>query len=70
MFPLKFYEALGPKIIYQKSKVCFSNTISPQMAEHISRVSGIAINEDLRRYLGMPMMKERVMKAMLHHILD
>ena len=66
----KFCKASGQKVSLPKSKIFFSNNVTTERGERISRASGIAATRDLGKYLGMPILQKRINKDTFGEVLE
>jgi hypothetical protein len=65
-----FCHASSQKINLSKSKVFFSNNLQVALANDISNILGVDETQDLGKYLGVPMLHQRINKNSLSFILD
>lgn len=66
----EFCELSGQRVSLMKSRLCFSKNVSPTLARSLSRKSGISLTSCLGKYLGVPLLQERVNKTTFLAIVD
>lgn len=66
----EFCSLSGQSISLTKSKLFVSPNCSRQLARNISALCGIPLTSDLGKYLGVPLLHQRVTKATYYHILE
>ena len=57
-----FCAILGQKVSAAKTKLYFSEGVSPTLAKSISHHSGFSITTDFGKYLGVPVIHQRITK--------
>lgn len=60
----------GQKVNFHKSQVFFSANVNDDLASSLSQALGVNITNDLGKYLGVPMLHQRVSKHPFSFILD
>lgn len=65
-----FYRCSGQKISEEKTRIFFSKNVDCHVRNHIGQVSGFQITNDLGKYLGVPILHEKVNKRAFQFILD
>lgn len=65
-----FCEASSQKISFQKSHVFFSVNVQEREAANLSKALRVQLTEDLGRYLGVPMIHQRVSMSSCKFVLD
>lgn len=66
----KFCLALGEKVSPGKTKIYFSKNVSLHLAQVVSSAGGFEKLSPLGKYLGVPVLQERVTKATYQYIFD
>ena len=65
-----FCAASGQKVSITKTKVFFSKNVSASLAEDISRRSGFQITKDMGKYLGVPLLHQKVTKNTYSYLIE
>lgn len=65
-----FCEASSKKVSFQKSRVFFFVNVQEREAANLSQALGVQLTEDLGRYLGVPMILQRVSVSSYKFVLD
>lgn len=66
----QFCVASGQKVSPEKSKILFSLNVKRDLKQLISNESGIKSTKDLGKYLGMPVLQERINKDTFGEIIE
>ena len=64
------YKSSGAKVSKQKTKIFFSKNVPVTLASGIGNALGFSIINNLGRYLGMPLLHDRVSKKTYQNIID
>ena len=65
-----FYKSSGAKVSKQKTQIFFSKNVPVTLASGIGNALGFSIINNLGRYLGMPLLHDRVSKKTYQSIID
>jgi hypothetical protein len=65
-----FCEVSGQRINVAKTKILFSKNVSTSLANSISRNNGFKVSKDLGKYLGVPLLHQRVTKQTYSYLLE
>lgn len=66
----EFCDLSGQRVSFNKSRICFSNNVNPAMACSMSQRCGIPLTTCLGKYLGVPLLEERVKKSTFAAVVD
>lgn len=66
----EFCAASGQRVSVAKTKIFFSKNVSSALAENISRNSGFMVTKDLGKYLGVPLLHQRITKQTYSYLLE
>ena len=66
----QFCKISGLKVSLEKSRACCSPNIRHSKKEAIANLTAIRLISDLRKYLGVPILKGRVKKATFNPIIE
>jgi hypothetical protein len=67
---LHCFRSEGQKVSVSKTKVLFSRNVSDSLARNISRDCGFGRNEDLSKYLGIPLLHQRITRQTYGYLLE
>lgn len=65
-----FCKSSGQKASEAKSRIYFSKNVDGAVRNHLCHVSGFSVTEDIGKYLGVPILHERVTNQSFKFILD
>lgn len=65
-----FCSASGQRVSVAKTRIFFLKNVSAALANDISRRSGFQVTTDLGRYLGVPLLHQRVTKQIYIYVVD
>ena len=63
-------EASGQRIKLAKTKILFLKNVSTSLANSISRNNGFKVSKDSGKYLGVPLLHQRVAKQIYSYLLE
>ncbi|CAN1774822.1 hypothetical protein LINPERHAP1_LOCUS13106 [Linum perenne] len=66
----RFCVASGQAVSFEKSAIFCSKNVDRRIASTISATLGIPLTQDLGRYLGVPVLHERVTKHTYQDVID
>lgn len=65
-----FCRCSGQKVSEAKSRIFFSNNVDGGLKNHLCHISGFQLTDDIGKYLGVPILHERVSRRSFQFILD
>lgn len=65
-----FCRSSGQKVSEAKSRIYFSKNVDGAVRNHLCHVSGFSVTKDIGKYLGVPILHERVTNRSFKFILD
>ena len=65
-----FCSASGQKVSIAKTKIYFSKNVSTSLANDIRRRSGFQVTNDMEKYLGVPLLHQRVTKQTYSYLVE
>lgn len=65
-----FCQSSGDKVNKEKTQIFFSKNVEPSTAKNISTTNGFSVTNNFGKYLGMPLLHNRVTKATYQEIVD